>query len=136
MTTFRMASRAPSLTLLLCSLVWAGCGCGCGGGATSPGAEPNVAAVPSLIQSLKLRDAAARSRAAIALGRMGPAARDAVPALSTALKDRDVSVRAASAYALGRIGPDAKSALADLKKLTQQRDLQEVASQAVRQIGE
>jgi HEAT repeat protein len=132
MAAFQMASRAAVVTLLLITLFSAGCG----GGATSDEVAPNVASIPSLMHSLKLRDPAARSRAAIALGKMGPAAREAVPALSATLKDRDVSVRAASAYALGRIGPDAKSALADLKKLTQQRALHEVATEAVKQIGE
>jgi hypothetical protein len=132
MVAIRMASRAAVLTMLLWSLASAGCG----GGAAPPGGEPNVASIPSLIRSLKLRDAAARSRAAVALGKMGPAAREAVPALSTALRDRDVSVRAASAYALGRIGPDAKAALADLKTLTRQRALHEVATEAIKRIGE
>jgi HEAT repeat protein len=117
--------------LLLASFAFTGCG-----GGTAPGAaEANVAAIPSLIRSLKMRDPAARSRAAIALGKMGPEAKEAVPALAAALKDRDVSVKAAAAHALGKIGPDAKGALDELQKLAKQPALREVATEAVKQIG-
>ena len=70
---------------------------GCGGEAGLPAGamEPNIEALPSLVQSLKHRDPAARTRAAVSIGRMGPIAKEAVPALTATLKDRDVSVRAA-----------------------------------------
>jgi HEAT repeat protein len=120
----------PTVLLLACFAFT-----GCGGGTAPGAAEANVAAIPSLIQSLKQRDPTARSRAAIALGKMGPEAKEAVPALTAALKDRDVSVKAAAAHALGKIGPDAKGALDELQKLAKQPALREVATEAVKQIG-
>ena len=130
----RRSPRAPWVSLSLVSLAVAVSGCGGGDGSTP--AEANVASIPSLTQSLKLRDPAARARAAIALGRMGPAAKEAVPGLTAVLKDRDVSVRSAAAYALGRIGPDAKPALAALQGLTKQAATREVATEALERIGD
>jgi HEAT repeat protein len=52
-----------------------------------------------------------RDRAAEALGKIGPAAKDAVPALSRALNDPDKAVGTRAAEALGRIGPAAKAAV-------------------------
>jgi len=120
----------PSSVLLIAFLA----STGCGGKPPTP-AEANVAAIPNLIDSLKRRDPADRSRAAIALGKMGTEAREAVPALTAALKDRDVSVKAAAAHALGMIGPDAKGALGELQKLEKQAALRKVAAEAVKQIG-
>ncbi len=118
------------LVVVLCA------GCGGGDGPSSDALEPNVGSLPSLIQSLKHRAPSSRSRAAVAIGRMGPVAKEAVPALTAALKDRDVGVRAASAHALGKIGPDAKNALKDLQGLMKQGPLRDVAAEAVKQIGE
>ena len=63
-------------------------------------------AVPSLIAALK-KDALVRQNAALALGQIGPDARDAVPALKEALGDSEWTVRRHAAIALGHIGPDA-----------------------------
>src|SRR5439155_8038 len=58
-----------------------------------------------------------RGRAAEALGRIGPAAKEAVPALARAMKDKDeVSVRAAAAEALGRVGAAAVPELIEALK--------------------
>ena len=59
------------------------------------------------------KDIGARSRAAGALGRIGPAAKDAVPALIEALKAKKdpkyfFVVRASAAFALGEIRPATK----------------------------
>lgn len=51
---------------------------------------------------------------ALALGRIGPAAKDAVPALIEALKSSDVTLRGYAAEALGCIGPDASAAVQTL----------------------
>lgn len=109
---------------------------GCGGTGSPPAAAlaPNVDALPSLIRSLKDRRPESKTHAAIAIGRMGPAAAEAIPALTAALKDRDVAVRAAAAHALGKIGPDARSALPDLQNLTKQAPLREVARVAIHEI--
>lgn len=91
--------------------------------------------MPRLIVELKLKDPTARVKAAVAIGEIGPGAKEAVPALVATLKDRDVSVRAAAAYSLGQIGPDAKGALPELKSLTRQPGpLRDVAAKAVEQI--
>ncbi|WP_422929716.1 HEAT repeat domain-containing protein [Singulisphaera sp. PoT] len=109
---------------------------GCDRPATVP-TEAGVdnTALADLIRGLKLRDAAARSRCAITIGRMGPAAKEAVRALTAALKDRDAGVRAASAYSLGQIGPEAKSALTALESLKGQPATREVATKAIEKIG-
>ena len=62
-----------------------------------------AAAVPVLIAVLKDEDENkdARSGAALALGEIGSAAKEAVPALIAALKDKDKQVRTNAAYALG-----------------------------------
>ena len=44
----------------------------------------------------------------MALGEIGPDAREAVPALIALVKDKEVEVRGAAVYALGEIGPPAK----------------------------
>ncbi len=56
-----------------------------------------------------------RRIAAFALGKIGPAAKEAVPALIAALKDEDKDVRVYAASALGHIGPAAKEAVPALE---------------------
>ena len=48
------------------------------------------------------------SDAVVALGKIGPEAKDAVPALTELLNDKNENVRSAAAIALGGIGPAAK----------------------------
>ncbi len=73
--------------------------------------------VPRLIEALKDDDGYVRSRAAIALGHIGPAAEAAAPALIAALKDDDRFVRSSAASALGRIGPAAEAVPALIEAL-------------------
>ena len=75
--------------------------------------NPVAAAVPGLIRALKNMDPNARSAAAVALGRIGPAGHDAVPALVAALRRQAVSARCA-VVALGCMGPAAQEAVPDL----------------------
>jgi len=109
-------------------------GCGWGGSPPSAAPAPNVAALPSLIRSLQDRRPESRTRAAVAIGRMGSAASEAIPALTAALKDRDLTVRASAAHALGKIGPDARSALPLLQDLTKQAPLREIVRVAIHEI--
>src|SRR5262249_37396709 len=59
--------------------------------------------IPGLIQALQDDNPTVRKRAAIALERLGPKAKEAIPALEKALKDSDEQVRAAAASALEKI---------------------------------
>ena len=60
--------------------------------------------VRDLIQSLK-----SRKRVALALGKIGPEAKEAVPALIQALNNQNSDVRCAAVVALSKINPEAKS---------------------------
>lgn len=95
-------------------------------------------AVPALISAVKDREGRVRRVAAIALGRIGPAARDAVPALIGALSDADRYVRYPAAVALERIGPAAKQAIPVLK-VVRERDpdskVRRGAAGALKRIG-
>lgn len=53
--------------------------------------------IGEFIEALRDVDPFVRATAAFALGRMGPAARDAIPALVEALRDEDEDVRDAAA---------------------------------------
>ena len=55
------------------------------------------------IRMLKDKDASSRRKAAIALGEIGPRAREGVPALTQALRDQDAEVHYRAAIALGSI---------------------------------
>jgi hypothetical protein len=76
--------------------------------------EAAVAAIPALVENLHRRSTEVREAAAVALGRLGPDARDAVPDLIGVLRDGvGVHMRIAAADALGRIGePSSVPALA------------------------
>jgi HEAT repeat protein len=60
-----------------------------------------------LIADLDTPDPLVRQASAQALGRFGPAARDAVPALQGLLKDSDADVRQAATEALLNVAPPA-----------------------------
>jgi HEAT repeat protein len=62
-----------------------------------------VDALPALTEALRSDDAASRRAAARALGRLGPAAKEAAPALIAALGDRDPAVRETIGWARGEI---------------------------------
>jgi WD40 repeat protein/HEAT repeat protein len=77
------------------------------------------AAVSALETTLASKDFNTRQLGALALGRMGPAAKPAVPALAAGLADQGSGFRSAAAFVLGQIGPaaaDAVPALADALK--------------------
>jgi HEAT repeat protein len=65
--------------------------------------------VPGLIEDLGNKDAAIRREAAVQLGRLGTAGKEAAAALVKALKDADPSVREAAAMALEAVDPDNKA---------------------------
>ena len=111
-------------------------------------------AVPALIDALRSREVAAGGRvmlgigamtdedgpirlaAAVALGKIGPAARSAVPALVQALADPDSRVRGEAAAALGEIGPDAAKAVSELARLSAGGGDDPVADLATQALGE
>ena len=76
-----------------------------------PGAK---AAVPELIEALKVEEAEFRDQVAFTLAMIGPDASPAVPALIQSLSDENPDVCYTACYALGKIGPAAKAALAAL----------------------
>jgi HEAT repeat protein len=69
--------------------------------ADRPGDSETV--VPALSKTLKDHDPFVRRDAAIALGKLGPAAASAKPALSDLLKDRNQGVKKAATEALKKI---------------------------------
>jgi HEAT repeat protein len=69
------------------------------------------ARVAALIERLDDSRAARRADAAKALGRIGPAAKEAVPALERTLQNDRERVRKAAATALARLGPEGLAAL-------------------------
>jgi serine/threonine protein kinase/HEAT repeat protein/Tfp pilus assembly protein PilZ len=70
--------------------------------------------VSALIEALRHEDVSVREWAAVALGHLGPAAKDAVAALRAALKNSMSGIRDWAAAALGGIGPEAREAIPDL----------------------
>jgi serine/threonine protein kinase len=70
--------------------------------------------VSALIDALRHEDVSVREWAAVALGHLGPSAKDAVTALRAALKNTMSGIRDWAAAALGGIGPDARDAIPDL----------------------
>ena len=65
---------------------------------------PTFDGVTSIETRIDWLGASLRQTAAIALGRIGPGAKDAAPELLKLLKDPGEDVRRAAAEALGRIG--------------------------------
>src|SRR5262245_63821353 len=93
-----------SLTLLLCAVV-----------ATPVPAQDREEPVSSWIKKLDSKYREERFKAALTLGKLGPAARTAVPALIEILqKDKDKPMRHLAADALGKIGPGASAAVLPL----------------------
>jgi HEAT repeat protein len=80
------------------------------------------ASVPPLIEALQSDDRGVRYTAGMALGRIGPEARDAVPALIVLLKDPDLYVRQVAPNALGAIGPAAGPAVPALCEALKDRE--------------
>ena len=69
-----------------------------------PANEVAARCIVPLIKGLKVSDPQARSEAALALARLGPAAREAIPDLRQIARDDDATVRQSVAQALVRIG--------------------------------
>lgn len=94
-------------------------------------------AVPALIDALGQDEWPLRRGAAVALWKMGPAAKDAVPALRDALGSTDWAIQEMAACALGEIGPAAKDAVpALIKAIRRGREaVRYWAGQALRGIG-
>jgi HEAT repeat protein len=78
-----------------------------------------------------------RRNAAAALGRIGPAAKDAVPELVKLLNDPDTGVRWAAVIALGSVEPGAKDAAPELVRLLKDPDgyVRRAAASALQGIG-
>lgn len=76
-----------------------------------------LAAIPPLIKVLTSESAAARSYAALTIGRIGPSAILAVQPLIKTLSDEDWRVRYAAVTALADIGSTAKAAIPALNIL-------------------
>jgi hypothetical protein len=95
------------------------------------------AAVPALIVGLARNSDICRMKAAWALRRIGPEAREAVPGLTRALKDRERHVRLAAADALGSIGSAAAAATQALAQACQDwnEDVRGAAARALALIG-
>jgi HEAT repeat protein len=88
------------------------------GGIPYPGSEAALAlaaigtdAVGPLIRSLEDRNRVVRFQAAVALGEMGPAAKDAGPALLKRLNDPAAAVRLQVSWSLLRVVPGEKKAI-------------------------
>jgi CubicO group peptidase (beta-lactamase class C family) len=85
-------------------------------------AQIGDAALPALIRALDSDQAATRESAAIALGRMGPAAGPALPQLTRLLSDASAAVRQVAAVTLGGLGAAARPAAASLTQILSDRD--------------
>src|SRR5215203_2901057 len=78
--------------------------------------------VARLMTQLHDQDPAVRQAAAMALGQLGPTAKDAAIQLAKLLKDPVFEVRWAAREALGQLGPAAKDAAPELVKLLKDPD--------------
>jgi len=78
---------------------------------------PEASDVPVLQKLMLERGDKAKEAAAMCVGRLGPAGKDAVPQLMRLLDDREGNVRIAAATALGDIGPAAKEAIEKLRTM-------------------
>ena len=98
---------AMAVLLLGCSLsTWA-----TSTGPRRPAEVYSASYVPSMIRALHDDDCTVRRAAARALGRIGPAAREALPYLCCAAGDPEESVRRAVDDAVRRIDPEAAKCL-------------------------
>jgi HEAT repeat protein len=86
--------------------------------------------------SALLKEPVGREAAARALGRLGPAAKEAVPRLTDLLDDRDSRVRIAAAEALGMIGaPAALPAVPKLREVMRDPLVESTARRALEKLG-
>lgn len=87
--------------------------------APAPSLDPIDATVSTLRYALADSSAAVRSKAANALGRIGPRAAEAAPDLIALLKDRDEIVRCEAAESLGKVRGSEETAVNALIELLQ-----------------
>jgi HEAT repeat protein len=78
---------------------------------TQSGVGGDASGLPKLLAELRSRDAEVRTRAAQALGDLGPDAQTAIPSLFKALKDRDENVARQAARSLRVIGAPSRDDL-------------------------
>ena len=102
---------------------WGGRSGGLSGGKSDrrplPPADPIELAVATLESALATTRPAVRTQAALALGRIGPAAAAVAPRLIGLLKEADETVRCQAAQALGEVGGDDGATVAALVELLQ-----------------
>lgn len=96
---------------------------------------PTAADVPALLKLLREKPDGAKEAAAVALGRVGPGAKEAVPRLVELLDAGSGEVRAAAAEALGRIGLAAVSAVPKLRERLTDPMTATAARRALVQLG-
>jgi HEAT repeat protein len=78
---------------------------------TQSGVGGDTSSLPKLLADLGSKDAQARTRAALALGELGPDAQRAIPALFKVLKDGDENLARDAAQALRAIGAPSRDDL-------------------------
>lgn len=108
-------------------------------------AKLGKAAVPALADMLKNSDPLVKKTSALALGKIGPDAKDAVPALIAAFKAdtprprmQAGSLRMVYVETFGQIGPDAKAAIKPLEEALEtnrDREFARAAREAIRKMG-
>lgn len=96
---------------------------------------PAVGDVPALVKLMREKPDGAKEAAAVALGRIGPPAKEAVPRLIELLDDRAGETRAAAAEALGRIGPAAVAAVPKLRERLTDPMASAAARRALEKLG-
>ena len=97
-----------------------------------PTPEEISACAPFLVREIS---ALKNLKVVVALGKIGPPAKEAVPRLADLLMDKDSEVRIASAEALGRIGPAAMPAAAKLREAIKDPLVAATARKAMDRIG-
>ena len=98
--------------------------------------DASASAVPVLVKFLSSKELRLRGCAVVALGRIGPKAKEAVPGLITVLQDRASSdLQEDAAEALRAIGPAASAAVPALQLLAKGTGVEaEAAARALRKI--
>jgi hypothetical protein len=92
------------------------------------------AVVPDLVRALRDEAWQVRNQAAVALGAIGPEAKDAVPALGEVLQEEDKYLRSQGAAALGKIGREAGAAVPILTRALRDKD-EDVRREAAAALG-
>jgi HEAT repeat protein len=108
-----------------------------GSGAEAALAKIGPEAVPALAAALRHGDAGVRWEVLVALGEMGPQAKDAVPVLIELLDSEEGPDRWYAAEVLGKLGPSARQAVPALREALRDEEPQvrENAREALEKIG-